>query len=168
MRERTRERLFIDQIMEGQRAERDRSYSGQVVVRGKDNPFRQNRQGYARDYLKSSRYTGAPLDTALDNWIVFVLKLHTHSGKHRHQGGLVIYIIEGEGHTIVDGEKLEWESGDLLLLPIKFGGVEHQHFNKYPDKPVQWIAFIHSAVYDWCASSMDQLEPHPDWKGPPL
>jgi len=163
-RERTRERSFYEQIIDSQRAERQRSYTGQVVVRGKGNPWLLDRQGLVRHYLKPSRYTGQPVDTAVDGWIVFVQQVRVHSGKHRHQGGLVIYVLEGEGHSIVDGERLEWEAGDLLLLPIKPGGVEHQHFNRYEDKPVKWIAFIHTAVYEWGASEMVQIEDHPEFK----
>ena len=43
------------------------------------------------------------------------------SGKHRHQGGLVIYVLEGKGYSIVDGERKDWEKGDLVLLPMKPG-----------------------------------------------
>jgi hypothetical protein len=165
MRERTREREFMAQIIEAQRAERERSHTGEVVLKGRTRPFKLSRQGFVRHFLKPSRYTGEPVETALDSWIVFVQEVRNHSGKHRHQGGLVIYIIEGEGHSIVEGERLDWKTGDLLLLPLKPGGVEHQHFNKYPDKPVKWIAFIHTQIYEWCASEMVQIEKHPEWRG---
>jgi uncharacterized RmlC-like cupin family protein len=163
MRERERERGYYEMIIEAQRSERARSWTGEVVVRGKGNPFIQDRQGLVRHYLLPWRYTGEPVKTALDDWIVFVQQVQVHSGKHRHQGGLVIYVLEGEGHSVVDGERLEWEAGDLLLLPIKPGGVEHQHFNKYEDQPVKWIAFIHTAIYIWGASEMVQLEQHPEF-----
>jgi hypothetical protein len=165
-RERGRDRSYYEDIIAGQRADRDRSFRGQVVVRGKGNPWVLERQGLVRNYLMPSRYTGEPVDTALDGWIVFVQQVRQHSGRHQHQGGLVIYILEGEGHSIIDGERLDWEAGDLLLLPLKPGGVEHQHFNRYEDRPVKWIAFIHSAIYEWGASEMVQLEDHPDYKGP--
>lgn len=164
-RERSRDRDFYEQIIAAQRAERERSYTGQIVVRGKGNPWILDRQGLVRHYLQPSRYTGRPVDTVLDGWIVFVQEVRKHSGKHRHQGGLVIYVLEGEGHSIVDGERLDWEPGDLLLLPLKPGGVEHQHFNRNEDKPVKWIAFIHTAVYEWGASEMVQIEQHPEFKG---
>jgi len=164
MRERSRERDVYDRIVAGQKAERLRSWTGRVVVRGRGNPWILDRQGLVRHYLTPSRYTGEPVDTALDGWIVFVQEVGRHSGKHRHQGGLVIYVLEGEGHSIVDGERLEWEPGDLMLLPIKPGGVEHQHFNKDEAKPVKWIAFIHTAVYEWGASEMVQIEQHPEFK----
>lgn len=163
-RERTRERSFYEQIIDSQRAERQRSYTGQVVVRGKGNPWLLDRQGLVRHYLKPSRYTGQPVDTAVDGWIVFVQQVRVHSGKHRHQGGLVIYVLEGEGHSIVDGERLEWEAGDLLLLPIKPGGVEHQHFNSDPAKPAIWAAFINIPIQEYLASDLKQEEVSPDFK----
>ena len=164
MRERSRDRDVYDQIVSGQKAELLRSWTGQVVVRGRGNPWILDRQGLVRHYLTPSRYSGEPVETALDGWIVFVQEVGKHSGKHRHQGGLVIYVLEGEGHSIVDSERLEWEAGDLMLLPIKPGGVEHQHFNKDESKPVKWIAFIHTAVYEWGASEMVQIEQHPEFK----
>src|SRR5262245_7361334 len=63
-RERRRERSFYEQIIDSQRAERQRSYTGQVVVRGRGNPWILDRQGLVRHYLKPSRYTGEPVDTA--------------------------------------------------------------------------------------------------------
>jgi len=163
-RGRIREREFYEQIIAAQRADRDRSFTGKVVIRGKGNPWELSRQGLVRNYMQPSCYTGRRVDTALDGWIVFTQEVKVHSGKHRHQGGLVIYILEGEGHSIVDGERLEWEAGDLMLLPIKPGGVEHQHFNKDDNKPVKWIAFIHTAIYEWGASEMVQLEQHPEFR----
>lgn len=165
MRERAREREILPEITRALRQQRERSYSGQVVIPGKGRPFVQSRQGAERYYLTPTCYTGDRCKTALDNWIVFIQNVVKHSGKHRHQGGLVIYIIEGEGHTIVDGERLDWEAGDLMLLPIRPGGCEHQHFNKHDDKPVKWIAFIHTAIYEWCASDMVQVQKSPNWRG---
>jgi hypothetical protein len=163
-RSRARERDYYEQIIAAQRSERERSYTGTVVVRGCDTPWVQDRQGLVRMYLFPSRYdAGRPVETALDGWIVFVQEVKLHSGKHRHQGGLVIFVLEGEGHSIVEGERLNWESGDLMLLPIRPGGVEHQHFNKDPEKPVKWIAFINTAIYEWGASEMVQLEQHPEF-----
>jgi len=110
-----------------------------------------------------SQYTGKTPETALDGWTVFVQEIHVHSGKHRHQGGLVIYVLEGEGYSVVEGERLDWEAGDLLLLPLKPGGVEHQHFNKYEDRPAKWIALINVPIFTWGATEMVQVEDHPDF-----
>jgi gentisate 1,2-dioxygenase len=90
--------------------------------------------------------------------------VRTVSGKHRHQGGLIIYVIDGTGYSVVDGERVDWEKGDLLLLPLREKGVEHQHFNTHPEKPALWMAFIHSPTRDYVASEMTQTEVSPEYK----
>ena len=123
-----------------------------------------SRQALVKHYMWPSRYSGLTPETVLDDWNIFVQDIKVHSGKHRHQGGLVIYILEGEGWSEVDGERHDWEAGDLLLLPLKPGGVEHKHYNRYDDKPAKWIAFISGALFEWGASEMVQVENHPDFK----
>ena len=97
-------------------------------------------------------------DTPLQDWIVFTHEIRTASGKHKHQGGLVIYVIEGKGYSEVDGERVDWEAGDVVLLPLRPGGVEHQHFNLDPDKPAVWIAFIRRAIQEFVASELQQTQ----------
>ena len=92
-----------------------RYYEGKVVVKAKDRPLESTRQGWLRHYL----FDHVLHDTVLKDWRVLVHEIHKHSGKHTHQGGLVIFILDGEGYTIVDGERVEWKKGDLILLPIK-------------------------------------------------
>src|SRR5258705_3714282 len=164
-RERPRERDNYEEIIAHQRAERDRSFTGQVVIRGEDSPWVICRQAMVKYYMWPSRYKGGEIpETVLDDWIVFVQDIKVHSGKHRHQGGLVIYILEGEGWSEVDGERHDWEAVDLLLLQLKPGGVEHKHYNRNEGKPAKWIAFISGALFEWGASEMVQLENHPDFK----
>lgn len=165
-RERHRQREFYDKLIEDFKDERDRQYRGKIVVRGKEEPWVMTRQALVKYYMWPSRHDDRPQQTALDDWIVFLHDIKVHSGKHRHQGGLVIFIVEGEGYSVVEGERHDWEAGDLLLLPLERGGVEHQHFNKYDDKPAKWIAFISPTLFSWGASEMVQMEPHPDFVDP--
>ena len=165
-RERDRDRELDDyeRVIAFEKAERRRSHEGQVVIHGRDVEWHQGRQALIKPYMYPSKYTKRPPETALDSWIVFQNHIKVHSGRHRHQGGLVIYVLEGEGYTVVDGERHDWEAGDLLLLPIQEGGVEHQHFNKDDDKPAKWIAFINSTIKEWGSSEMTQIDIHPDFK----
>ena len=163
-RERTRERDHYEEAIDHARLERARSMRGEVVVRGREQTWEQSRQALVRRYLWPSRLSGRPVPTVLDGWRVFVQDVKVHSGKHRHQGGLVIYILEGEGYSVVEGERHDWEAGDLILLPLKPGGVEHQHFNRYPDRPAKWIAFINEAIFEWGASELIHVEDHPDFR----
>ena len=60
-------------------------------------------------------------------------------------------MITGKGYSVVDGERIDWQAGDLLLLPIKPGGVEHQHFNINPGSECRWIAFSYMPFFDHVA-----------------
>jgi hypothetical protein len=165
-RERVRERPPIEHnsyelIINDRIAISERQQNGPIVIRSEDRPIQVNRQGTLRYYLAPLSYP----DTPLQDWLVFENHVRTHSGKHRHQGGLVIYVIDGEGYSIVDGERFDWKSGDLLLLPIRPGGVEHQHYNLKADRPCRWIAFCHMPTMDNLAMEMTQIEVSPDFRG---
>jgi gentisate 1,2-dioxygenase len=77
----------------------------------------------------------------------------------------VIYVIEGRGYSMVDGERWEWEAGDLMLLPLRPEGVEHQHFNLDTEKPSTWIAFINTPISEHLAHEMTQMQDSPEFQG---
>ena len=62
---------------------------------------------------------------------------------------------------VVDGARQDWKKGDLILLPLKQGGVEHQHFNTDPNKPARWLALIYAPFQDSMAHFLDQKEESP-------
>ena len=137
----------------------ERNRTGRIVCRLDECQQELTRQGRLRTYLGHT-----VKDTPLQDWIVFTHEVRGASGKHRHQGGLVIYVIDGAGYSIVDGERVDWEKGDLVLLPMREGGVEHQHFNENPDKPAVWIAFIRRAIQEYVASELTQTEASAEFK----
>jgi quercetin dioxygenase-like cupin family protein len=149
-----------DKMLQFYRDRVARNAAGPVVVRKDDREVELSRQGRIRYYLNHQIHP----DTPLQQWLVFTHELRTQSGKHRHQGGLVIYVIDGKGYSIVEGERLDWEKGDLLLLPMKPGGVEHQHFNLDPAKPSNWIAFINTPLMEHLAHEMTQMEDSAEFK----
>jgi len=71
-----------------------------------------------------------------------------------------------EVRLLVDGEKVEWKKGDLILLPIKPGGVEHQHFNRTQDRPARWLALIYGPFQDSLAHFLEQKEELPHGVAP--
>lgn len=137
-----------------------RNLIGPVVVKSTDRKVVMARQGKLQHFLDPLSFK----DTPLQSWRVFTHEIRTRSGKHRHQGGLVIFVVEGKGYSIVEGERIDWEAGDLVLLPIQPGGVEHQHFNT-AEKPSKWAAFMSIPIDEWLASDLDQIEASPDFKG---
>ena len=60
-----------------------------------------------------------------------------HTGSHIH-GEEGIYIVEGEGFSVIDGQRYDWAKGSTLWVP--FGG-EHQHFNT-GDEPARYYSLM--------------------------
>ncbi len=140
-----------------ERAERNRV--GPVVIKASDREQFVARQGRLMFYLNPYAYH----DTPLQQWQVFKHEIRTKSGKHRHQGGVIIYVLDGKGHSIVDGERVDWKKGDLVLLPMKPEEVVHQHFNDQPD-PSHWVAFYNIPIIEHIAAEMEQMEESPEYK----
>jgi len=126
--------------------------TGQVLVKESDRDWEWCRQGYLKWYLMEKEY-----NTVLQDWWVFIHDIKKVSGKHRHQGGLILFIIEGRGATEVNGELFEWKKGDCVLLPLHPDGIEHKHYN-FGDEPAKWLAFIHIPTWNYVASELKQLE----------
>lgn len=140
-----------------------RGRSGKVLIRDEERPWENTRQGRLRYFLIPDLHP----DTVLQQWRVFSQEIRSQSGKHRHQGGVSIYILEGKGYTIADGKRYDWEKGDLLTLPVKPGGVEHQHFNTSPDGPSRWMAFVYLPLANHVALHLEQVEVSPDYSPKP-
>jgi gentisate 1,2-dioxygenase len=49
-----------------------------------------------------------------------------HSGRHAHMEA-IIYVLNGHGHSVVDGEKIPWSPGSSLH--VQGPQSQHQHFN---------------------------------------
>jgi mannose-6-phosphate isomerase-like protein (cupin superfamily) len=139
---------------------RDRAFKNKVVIDGDEQAWWQTRQGRCKVYLSREADTGS----CLRDWQVFIHDIRTHSGKHRHQGGTVIFVIEGEGYTEVEGERIEWEAGDVLLLPFREGGVEHKHYNKRPGESCKWMAFLYRPYGDEVGNYLEQKENSPEFR----
>jgi len=150
-----------ERVMAQRKALAERNLTGPVVIDCTKQQWFQARQGKLKFFLDPVSFK----DTPLQQWRVFIHDIKTRSGKHRHQGGLVIYVLEGKGYSIVEGERKDWEKGDLVLLPMKPGGVEHQHFNLNGDTPTFWMAYIYKPFHDEVAHGMEQREEAPEFKG---
>ena len=138
----------------------ERQKNGKLLIRGDEREFQVSRQGIIKYYL-NALFT----DTAVSSWGVFEHLIKRQSGRHRHQGGIIIYVLEGHGMTETVGEVLEWQAGDLLLLPVQPGGCSHQHWNKDASKGCRWVAFRDLLVARYIANAIDQLSEMPDMRG---
>ena len=100
-----------------------------VVVKGKDRPFEKNRLGLMRWYLHPSL-----TNTVIRTLITFVQEIPpgSRTGRLHFQGGQVLYIWEGKGHTILDGVRYDWKQGDAMNLPLRRDGVTGAALQRRP------------------------------------
>ncbi|HXG36625.1 MAG TPA: cupin domain-containing protein, partial [Dehalococcoidia bacterium] len=125
---------------------REKMGNSPVVLKGKDATTEATRQGYVTWLLSPEDFDEGK--ACVPGWRMFIHTIHTSpdgittSGQHRHQGGLGLFAIEGEGYTVVDGVRFDWQAGDFIMLPIKPNGCVHQHFSRRPGEPAKWLAVI--------------------------
>ena len=120
------------------------------VVRSEELPQESNQMGLMRWYLHP-----AITDTVISSLVFFEQEIPpgSRTGRLKFQGGQVIYILEGRGHTLIDGVKHSWEGGDLLNLPLRKDGIIVQHMNDDPDKPAKFVAVEPNL---WQCTSIDR------------
>ena len=140
-------------------ARHDQARTGKIVIKPSDREWEEDRMGRILSYI-DPYYT----DAALPDWCVFIHDIHSTSGTHRHQGGVAIFVLEGKGATMMDGVRYDWEKGDLVLLPIKPGGVEHQHLNFSSEGSSKWMAFGYAPVLHAVATEMTHVKDSSEWK----
>ncbi|MCZ0874951.1 cupin domain-containing protein [Peribacillus sp. AS_2] len=66
------------------------------------------------------------------NVVVQTFKPGEHNKAHRHTNVALNLVFQGKGFSIVDGEKIEWEKGDLFLAP-PWSSHEHCNTSKTED-----------------------------------
>ena len=78
----------------------------------------------------TTRYLVVPANgfkaTSVAMTFVFEDPSYHHSGRHKHLEAM-IYILEGEGYSEVQGRDEHWEAGDVLHVPPAM--YEHEHYN---------------------------------------
>ncbi|MGR3317319.1 MAG: cupin domain-containing protein [Candidatus Anammoxibacter sp.] len=68
---------------------------------------------------------------------ITVIKKGSNDRKHRHYYETLMFILDGRGHSVIEGEKVEWEAGDALHIPPWSW---HQHFNSDPQREIRYLA----------------------------
>jgi hypothetical protein len=157
-------RNFWDELIRLRDRQREERNSAVQIVRGDELPQEKNPLGLLRWYLHPSIK-----DTVLSTLLFFEQEIPpgSRSGRLQFQGGQVMFIIAGKGHTSIDGVKFPWEAGDVLNLPLRRDGIVVQHFNDDPNKPAKFLA----AEPNWfeCTgvdrgAGFELLEPAPEFR----
>ncbi len=119
-----------ERLIEMSKETRRRAQSGPVVVHTKDLKWESGPGGHRRRaFISEPDILGSMVQTMA----TFLSEIPPggRSGKHRHFNEAMIYVLEGRGHTIIEGQRFEWGEGDLVSVPINQW---HQHFNDDPEK----------------------------------
>jgi len=112
-----------------------RARSGPVVVHTKDLKLEHlESRGRKRAYISEPQILGSMVQTMA----MFIAQIDPggRTGKHRHFNEAMIYILEGRGHSIIDGERYEWGQGDVISVPLYSW---HHHVNDDPVRPVRYL-----------------------------
>lgn len=153
---------LLGQLLRRRDEERERLKKSTKVVDGSSLPLENNLMGLYRWYLHP-----ALDDVALRNALFWLQEIPpgSRSGRQQGQGGRVHFVLEGKGHTIIDGVRYDWEKGDVILIPLKPHGTKFQHFN---DDTANWTRIIavepnwYDALGVDMGSGFEILEPSPD------
>ena len=83
----------------------------------------------------------------------------SRSGRHRHVSEELVLVLEGKGYDIHDGERWNWEQGDLICIP---GMTEHQHFNSGSDR-VLLLNAMPATYINLGVGGIEQIEDAPEF-----
>lgn len=75
-------------------------------------------------------------DNAALGMYVHQMPPDSHTETHKH-GEAIVYVLSGEGYSLVEGERFDWRAGDCIFVQP---GQWHQHFNTDPVQVSQHLA----------------------------
>jgi quercetin dioxygenase-like cupin family protein len=59
------------------------------------------------------------------------------ASKHRHTYETILYVLEGEGFTMVEDRRVDWKAGDAVYIPV---WAWHQHTNRSATQRCRYVA----------------------------
>ena len=113
---------------------------GEPIVMDQDDPNNPMRTGGHRDIFaplmdRGGRNGFQNREIELSN--TMGEEVDRHGGKHAHMEAM-LYILEGEGYSMIGNEKVPWKKGSLLH--VQGPQTPHQHFNT-GDTPTKMLRF---------------------------
>jgi len=91
----------------------------------------------------SNPATGGPVMPTIACYVQ-VLRPGGRTLRHRHTNSTVYHVIEGQGSTVINGTRLDWESKDVMTVP---GWAWHEHVNESAMQPAYLFSFTDEPVF---------------------
>lgn len=132
-----REENLLEWLFRLRDYQREHQRNGAWLIKGRDLPWELNRNGKMKWFLHP-----AIEDTSIRSLMFYMQEIPAggRTGVQKTPGGQVIYVLQGEGYTLLDGERHDWEAEDLINIPIRANGVHVQHVNLDRHEPVIFVA----------------------------
>jgi gentisate 1,2-dioxygenase len=73
-----------------------------------------------------------------------LLRPGQHTRAHRHTSSSIYHVIEGEGFSLVDGVRLDWETKATMCVP---SWTSHEHVNTSTTQPAYLFSYTDDPVY---------------------
>jgi quercetin dioxygenase-like cupin family protein len=142
------------------------------IIRGSDIPMKSK-----NDLVEGSQHWGK---SYVRPWVGVTQSLSMHMAelapegygkKHGHQNEALMYILEGEGYELHDGQEYKWEAGNMVVI---HGGCVHQHYSVDPENPCKALIvkpkalyqFLHLLYQGTVEHSPEEPGKFPDWTPP--
>jgi hypothetical protein len=153
---------LFDNTLRDAGAERARRLAGQNLLTRDGATLETNSMGIMRWYLHPD--LDGPSTKSL-YCHELEIPVGSKTGRLQCQGGVLHYVLEGEGYTDLDGVQHEWCAGDVIAIPIKELGVSYQHFNTGADSVRMLVVRpnFDSALGPEAGVEMKMLEESPDF-----
>ncbi len=155
---------FWNELIKLRDEQREERANAVQVVRRRDLPTEVNSQGLMRWYMHP-----AIKDIKLSTLSIYEQEIppRGRSGRLQFQGGQILFIIEGNGYTILDGVRHNWKARDVVNLPLKKEGIVIQHFNPAEDRIARFLVVepnLSAATTVDRGCGFEQLEAAPDFR----
>ncbi len=137
--------------------------AGKVLLRADEIPWSTSRQGYDRNYSGPINWK----ELCMPWWYITRTNQQSYRrGKHTHRGGgRMLFCLEGRGRTINNDVNIDWEKGDLELLPVTRTENVHEHFNLDMGKPCGLLVMMFWPFMEATANETRQMTDSPEWRG---
>jgi quercetin dioxygenase-like cupin family protein len=135
-------RVFVREILSGGyslREEMARQRDGNRVFKSSLSEWHGGPQKWNRDLVNPASGLLQTLQSSFE-----LLGPGGKSQNHGHQNTALLYVVEGHGYDISDGERVDWAEGDVAIVAA---GTVHQHFNADPDNPAKVLIIKGKPLY---------------------
>ena len=159
-----KKRIFVREVS-GKYGETYRQLLEQPrVYKSKLKPFKGGPTKFGKNIVNPQATNIAQaIETHID-----VLAPGSYGQKHGHMNSAVFYILEGKGHDVHDGKRINWEAGDAAIVE---NGCVHQHFNDDPKHEARIVIFKAKPLFLFFHLLFQRnvdyppSEPMPGWEG---